>query len=171
MPCALHTTLFPNVPHLVLLKYLATMLSQSLRSPGSRLLSRTAQCSRRFHTVPSSLITSSSRKHALISGRTPLALVAQSQQQRRGYAMPLEATNQGVVRASTFLKPSLSPLTALCRIRMTRSSKATPPTTSTRCTWLGSTTPPPFTYHGKPTLRTWKRAPCQSRVLSNLLQA
>ena len=171
VPCALSPVSISNVPHPVLLNQLATMLSQSLRNPAGRLLLRTAHRSRQIHTGPSSLAISSSRKHALVSGRTPLALVARSQQQRRGYAMPLEATNQGVVCTCTYLGESLSLLIVLYRTRTIRFCKATPPTISMRCIWRGSRTPPLCTSHGKPTSRTWRRAPCRSQVLSSLLQA
>jgi hypothetical protein len=67
------------------------------RCAAGKLSLRAAQASKSFSTSSASGAYAGSRQNALIAGRKPLAVVARSSLQRRGYAMAAEETNKGVV--------------------------------------------------------------------------
>lgn len=146
------------------------MLRTSITNSGSKLLSRASQCQRGLHTATSFGLSSGCRRNALVAGRAPLALVAQRTHQRRSYAMPVEESNKGVVSAVTLLQHVAANGWAF-RTRMIPSSKAIPPTISTRCTWHGNKTRAQSTCHGRLTSTTWRRAICRYPERSSLLQA
>ena len=146
------------------------MLRTSITNSGSKLFSRASQCQRGLHTATSSGLFSGCRRHALVTGRAPLALVAQRTHQRRSYAMPVEESNKGVVSAVTLLQHVAANKWAF-RTRTIPSFRAIPPIILMRCTWHGNKTQALSTCHGRLTFTTWRRATCQYPERSSLLQA
>lgn len=70
------------------------------RSAAGKLSLRATQASRSFSTSCGSHGLARGHQNALIAGRKPLAVMARSSLQRRGYAMAAEETNKGVVCCS-----------------------------------------------------------------------
>ena len=67
------------------------------RSAAGKLSLRAAQASRSFSTSSGSQRLARSQQNALVAGRNPLAVMARSSLQCRGYAMAAEESNKGVV--------------------------------------------------------------------------